>query len=349
MRAALIGTGEIARVHLSCLQQLEGVELVGVCDLSRVSAEWAAERYGARSWYTDHREMLAATSPDVVHITTPVTSHFELARDALDGGAHVIVEKPITVSQDDLDRLLAHADRTGRAVVEDHNWLFNPPVQKLLDVVAQGGLGQVVHADVTFCLDISGPGSPFSDPDVPHPAVTLPGGAVGDFVTHLAVLACAAVGSHRSVQVMWSDEGRGDGRLTELLALMDAEGGTATLRFSDRSRPHMSSLRISGTELSATAVISGRRLVIDRSPEWRRPVASGYRAIASVMDATRAAFASPWERLGGGPGLYIGIWQLIERTYRSLETGRPLPVSPSQIMDVNRLRWDILDQERQHR
>ncbi len=344
MRSALIGTGAIARQHLSCLQQLDGAELVGVCDLSRASAEWAAERYEAHGWYTDHREMLASARPDIVHITTPVTSHFDLAAAALDAGAHVIVEKPITVSDYELERLLEHADRAGRTVVEDYNWLFNPPVQDLLDLVARGGLGEVVHAEVTFCLDILGPGSPFSDRDVPHPAVSLPGGAVGDFITHLAALAHAAVGPHRSVQVMWSDERRGDGTNSELLALVEAEGGTATLRFSDRSRPQVFSMRVSGTELSVNAVITGRKLVVEHRPQWRRPVTSGRRAIAAALDATRGALASPWERLGGGPGLYVGIWKLIELTYRALDAGRPPPVSPAQIMEVNRLRSDILAQ-----
>src|SRR5260370_766805 len=98
MRAAVIGAGQIARQHLACLQGLPGVDVAAVCDREPSVAECAAERYGIPSWFTDHRRMLRDVRPDVVHVTTPPTSHHRLAMDALDAGAHVIVEKPATTT-----------------------------------------------------------------------------------------------------------------------------------------------------------------------------------------------------------------------------------------------------------
>ena len=342
MRSALVGTGAIARQHLSCLSRLRGVDLVAVCDLSRVSAEFAAERYGARAWFTDHREMLERARPDVVHITTPVTSHYSLAAEALQAGAHVIVEKPITVHDHELDRLLDHAQRAGRSILEDYNYLFNPPVQDLLQAIHDGALGDVVHADVTFCSDVLAPGSPFTDPDVPHPAAALPGGAIGDFATHLAALGHAVVGAHRALHPSWSSGGRSDGLLTDLVALVEAEGGTATLRFSARAQPQSFFVRVSGTRLSATVSILGGRMVIEQEPTWRRPLVMARRGLAASVDATLSSLAGPWERLSGGPGAYVGIWKLIERTYRALAAGDSVPVSHDQIRAVNRLRSDML-------
>ena len=89
MKAALIGAGQIARQHLTCLKALPGVELAAICDLSPATAEAAAERYGIRDWFTDHRALLEKARPDVVHVTTPPTSHFGLAMDSFDAGAHV--------------------------------------------------------------------------------------------------------------------------------------------------------------------------------------------------------------------------------------------------------------------
>ena len=82
VKAALIGAGQIARQHLTCLKTLPGVELAAICDLSPAAAEAAAERYGIRAWFTDHRAMLEKVRPDVVHVTTPPTSHFGLAMDS---------------------------------------------------------------------------------------------------------------------------------------------------------------------------------------------------------------------------------------------------------------------------
>src|SRR4051794_13129710 len=119
IKAALIGTGQIARQHLSCLRTLPEVEVVGVCDLSPALAESAAERFGVPAWYTDHRHLLNETQPDVVHVTTPPTSHFSLALSAIDAGAHVLVEKPVTVNRAELDMLIDRASERGRILVED--------------------------------------------------------------------------------------------------------------------------------------------------------------------------------------------------------------------------------------
>ncbi|MEQ1912942.1 MAG: Gfo/Idh/MocA family oxidoreductase, partial [Vicinamibacterales bacterium] len=89
MKAAIIGAGQIARQHLTCLEKLPGVEIAGICDLSPAAAEFATERHGAGAWFTDYREMFAQVKPDVVHITTPPSSHYRLAIDAVRAGAHV--------------------------------------------------------------------------------------------------------------------------------------------------------------------------------------------------------------------------------------------------------------------
>lgn len=338
-----MGTGAIARQHLSCLSRLSNVELVAVSDLSRVSAEFAAERYGAADWFTDHRVMLAASRPDVVHITTPVTSHYTLASDALEAGAHVIVEKPITVDNDQLERLLQQAERAGLSLVEDYNYLFNPPVQDLLDLIGRGALGDVVHTDVTFCSEVLAPGSAFTDPDVRHPSGALPGGAIGDFITHLAALSHAVSGEHREVHASWSGESRSDGIATDLVAMVEAERGTACLRFSARARPETFSVRVSGSAMSATASIFRERLVLERDPTWRRPLQMVRRGVEAGINGALSSLAGPWGRVSGGPGAYVGIGTLIERTYEALRTGQPVPVDPHQVRAVNRLRAAILD------
>lgn len=342
MRAALIGTGAIARQHLSSLARLPGVDLVGVCDLSAVSAEFAKERYGAADWFTDHREMLATSHPDVVHITTPVTSHYALASDALEAGAHVIVEKPITVDYDQLERLLAQAEGAGLTLIEDYNYLFNPSVQDLLHLIEEGVLGDVVHTDVSFSSDVLGSGSAFTDPDFPHPAAALPGGAIGDFVTHLAALSHAVAGRHRNVDVVWSPPGVSDGVPTDMVALVEADSGTATLRFSARARPQTFTVRVSGSVRSAGASVAGGRPAIESDPAWRRPLEMARRGVEAGINGALRSLEGPWSRISGAPGAYVGIGRLIERTYDALDTGRPVPVGPDQIRAVNRLRADIL-------
>ena len=127
MRAALIGAGQIARQHLTCLQALPNVDIVAVCDLSSAAAECAAERHGAGAWFTNHQAMLRDVRPDIVHVTTPPTSHYALSLDALEAGAHVIVEKPITTTLAEVDALARKASEVGRA-------LGAPPIRPITAV-----------------------------------------------------------------------------------------------------------------------------------------------------------------------------------------------------------------------
>src|SRR5689334_9277727 len=236
MKAALIGAGQIARQHLACLKTLPGVELAAICDLSPATAEAAAERYGIPAWFTDHRAMFEKARPDVVHVTTPPTSHFRLSMDAFDAGAHVIVEKPATSTLDELETLARHAQNAGRQLIEDHNYVFNHAPQEILRRIESGEFGAVTHVEVFICLDILGP-SGFADPNSPHPALTLVGGAIADFLPHLASLAHVFVGPHRTARTAWSKRKPSPLPFDEFRSVVDAERGTAVLGFSSSAQP----------------------------------------------------------------------------------------------------------------
>ncbi len=343
MKAALIGAGLIAKQHLACLRELKGVEIVGVCDLSPAMAESAAERFGVPKWFTDSATMLETVRPDVIHVTTPPASHYPLASQALDSGAHVIVEKPATVTHDQLVSLVAKASDRGKVLVEDYNYVFDKSTQAILEKVKSGEFGEVTHVDVFITLDILGPGSGFADPNAPHPLLKLPGGAIADFLTHLASLAHVFVGAHRSAQTVWSRRSAVPGPLPydEFRALIDAEHGTASIAFSGRIQPDAFWLRVYGTKMQAVANLFETRLTFDRvrgGPKPLRPVLNSREEGNAVK---RAAYSSLFRKLSGGPGTYEGLWELLARTYKALESGTEPPVTTRQILDVNRLVDDL--------
>src|SRR5215207_5427496 len=88
IRAALVGAGNIARQHLACLRQLSNIEIVGICDLSRARAQYMAERFEISDAYTSFDRMIEHSRPDIVHVTTPPSSHFLLAKSALHAGVN---------------------------------------------------------------------------------------------------------------------------------------------------------------------------------------------------------------------------------------------------------------------
>src|SRR6185312_8166160 len=98
--------------------------------------------------------MLADVKQDVVHVTTPPTSHFRLAMEALQSGAHVLVEKPATVTLDELERLMACAGERQLVLTEDYNYVFNHGTREIARWVETGMLGAVVHVEVMMSLNL---------------------------------------------------------------------------------------------------------------------------------------------------------------------------------------------------
>ena len=335
MKAALIGAGQIARQHLACLKTLPGVELAAICDLSAATAEAAAEQYGIREWFTDHRTMMDKVRPDVIHVTTPPTSHFRLAMDAFEAGAHVIVEKPATSTFEELETLARRAEQAGRHLVEDHNYVFNHAPQEILRRIESGQFGKVVHVEVLICLDILGP-SGFADPNSPHPALTLTGGAIADFLPHLASLAHRFVGPHRNAHSIWTKRKPSPLPYDEFRAVIDAERGTATVGFSASAQPDAFWLRVYGESMQATANLFETRLTFDGPRNVPKPLRPFFSGLEEGKTIRRAALATLLRKFKG-PGAYEGLWELVARTYKAIEDGSPLPVSVSDVLEVNRM------------
>ena len=93
----------------------------------------------------DHRELLRTLHPDAVVICTPHPSHAAIARDALDSGAHVLIEKPIAIDVADADELLQMSARSGALVAVNFGERFRPSVERARTILASGELGRLIR------------------------------------------------------------------------------------------------------------------------------------------------------------------------------------------------------------
>jgi predicted dehydrogenase len=342
MKAALVGTGRIAREHLGALSRLPAVEVAAVCDLSAAAAQASAERFGIETWYTDHRALLSEVRPDVVHVTTPADTHTRIALDALEAGSHVIVEKPAARTPAELEELLDRAQSGDRMVIETYNYLFNAPIRRLSHLVSTGEAGDVVHVEVMLCLDIVGPDSPFADPNRPHPALGFAGGAISDFLPHLAALVHAFAGEHRVAHAVWARRDPASPvPWDELRALVEGERATGAVCFSSHVRPEAFTVDLLATRMRMRAGLFEPRLVIERVHALPKPLNPVVNGLVEAGEAARGAVGGLARKLGGGPGAYEGLWALVERTYAAVANGSAPPVSPDQMRAVHRLAADI--------
>lgn len=316
--------------------------MVGVCDLSRSLAESAADRFGVDNWFTDHIRMLREARPDVVHITTPPASHYRLAQDCLNAGAHVFLEKPATVHFEEFTALRTLAEEKGKRLIEDYNYLFNEPVRRLLDWVNEGELGDVVHVEVLLCLNVLDKDYPAVDPNVRSPVLDLTGGVIADFLPHLASLAYFLCGPVRSVRTLWDKRALSSPLpYDELRAVLRGARATATLVFSAHAQPDAFRLTVYGSRGRATADIFENRLTRASLRNVPKPLIPLCNALDEAKVIRRSAWRLLWRKLGGGPGAYEGLWLLIHRVYESIATGMPSPISLEDMFEVNRLVDEI--------
>lgn len=124
LRIGVLGAGHLGKIHLNCLQQLPGsYELIGFYDPDPRLAKLVSQEKGIKAW--EKLEDLVDAS-DVVDIVTPTLSHFECAQTVLHKGKHLFIEKPVTHTLEEAERLLEQ-ERAGQSKVQvGHVERFNP-------------------------------------------------------------------------------------------------------------------------------------------------------------------------------------------------------------------------------
>jgi UDP-N-acetyl-2-amino-2-deoxyglucuronate dehydrogenase len=147
MKAAVVGAGDISRVHLAALTDLD-VTVAAVVDGDLDRAAERAQTVGATA-YPDVESMLGEHAVDVVHVCTPHDQHLPVADTALRAGAHVLVEKPLAHTVADAERLLDVAAATALKVGVCLQNRYNPTSRAMKEILDGGELGRVRAASAT--------------------------------------------------------------------------------------------------------------------------------------------------------------------------------------------------------
>ena len=154
MKTALIGCGAIAGNHLSAIGKLPGVETVALCDIVPERAEAAKLKYApTAAVFTDYKKMLDEERPDAVHIATPHHLHCEMACEALARGIHVFLEKPICISEEEIDRLTDAEEKSPATVTVCFQNRFNPATAVAKKLLSEHGGVACARASVTWNRD----------------------------------------------------------------------------------------------------------------------------------------------------------------------------------------------------
>ena len=144
---ALIGCGAVGQHHISAIADVPSAELAALCDVR----EATAKQFGASAgvpWYTDYKKMLRE-QPEIgiVNICTPSGLHMQPALDVMAAGKHCVVEKPLEITLDRCDKMIAAADKAGVRLVTVFPSRFGAGAQEIRKALDQGRFGRLTIGD----------------------------------------------------------------------------------------------------------------------------------------------------------------------------------------------------------
>lgn len=181
LRVGLIGLGNVALAHLEGYRGLDQIEVVAGADPRADRAAMMAGRYGFAP-FTDYRTMLAEARLDIVAVLSTVVTHREAVEAAAERGLHVLCEKPIAITLEDADRMIAACRRHGVKFFYGSSYRFLPPVAKARELIRAGVLGDVRLLTETF-IGGHGPAG-YHDMGTHHYPAGGPGGSGNGLVDH---------------------------------------------------------------------------------------------------------------------------------------------------------------------
>ncbi len=149
IRVGVIGYGYWGPNVVRNLRGLDSAQVVSICDTNRVLLQRALQAYPGVRVTPDPHELLRASDIEAVAVVTPVRTHFQLARAALENGKHVFVEKPFTSSSAQGEELMELAEKRDLKIMVDHTFLFTGAVRKIRQLLDENALGKLYYYDST--------------------------------------------------------------------------------------------------------------------------------------------------------------------------------------------------------
>lgn len=355
LRVAIVGCGKIADQHVHAIRRIPDCRIVSLCDRELLMARQLGERVGIEECFSELAELLKTTSPDVVHITTPPKDHFALAKQCLDSGSHVYLEKPFTVTADEATSLIRIAENCNLKITAGHNYQFTLEMLTMRRLVGQNFLGgKPVHMECYWSYDLQD--ASYAKPvlsDRKHWVRQLPGQLFHNIISHGIAklveflddeLVEIVVRAYQSPQLRLLG---GEELLDELRVLIrDARGTTAFFCFSTQIKPRLNQFRLFG--------LNGSILVDHASGSLIRYVNRSYKSYLTYfvppINNAREHFRNARQNLFAflGRRLYqdFGMKELIERFYASIRSSDPPAIPYREIILTARIMDEIFAQIR---
>ncbi|MGA9471283.1 MAG: Gfo/Idh/MocA family oxidoreductase [Terriglobales bacterium] len=355
LKVGIVGCGKIADAHATQILRIGDCEIVGVCDREPLMAQQLCDRFPVKRYFSDLIDLLTEARPDVIHITTPPESHFDIARVCLEHACHVYVEKPFTVDARQAQQLVDLAGKKGLKLTAGHNLQFSHAARRLRALVTDGYLGgQPVHMESNYCYDLGN--AAYARAllgDRQHWVRRLPGKLLHNIISHgIARIAEFLPGD--DVQVIAHGftspllRGIGETEIVDELRVIisDSQQTTAYFTFSSQMRPSLHDFRIYGPKNGLILDQDHEILLRLRGTKFKSfadffipPVLFARQHLSNLVRNAKLFLARDFH-------MEAGMKVLIESFYRSIREDAPPPIPYREILLTARIMDMIFDQLR---
>ena len=341
LKVAIIGCGKIADSHVLEIQRIKRCEIVAVCDQEPLMARQLYERFPIKRYFSDVTELLSEARPDVVHITTPPQSHFDIAKHCLESGCHVYVEKPFTLYEEEAQTLIALAKERQRKITVGHDDQFGHAARRMRALVQSGFLGgRPVHMESHYCYELresSYATALFGDKR--HWVRRLPGKLLQNVISH-GLARIAEFLKSESPQIIAYGfvspflKSKAEKEIIDELRVIicDEERTTAYFTFSSQMRPSLHQFCIYGPKNGLVLDHDQETLIKLRGTRFASyaekfipPVMNAKQYVGNLSTNLRTFLANDFH-------MKSGMKYLIESFYRSITEGAPEPIPHREIL-----------------
>lgn len=141
----VVGYGQWGPNFARVLASLGDVVVRGICDADKDRREFIQRAWPGVPVLSSYKQLLDNIEIEAVVVATPVSTHYRIAKDALEAGKHVLVEKPISSKSVEAEELFHLSRRAGKCLMVGHTFLFNPAVRKVKEILGRNGLGKLYY------------------------------------------------------------------------------------------------------------------------------------------------------------------------------------------------------------
>jgi predicted dehydrogenase len=149
LNVGVVGYGYWGPNIVRNFSSIDGARVVALSDQNEAALAKAKKTYPGLEVSTDPEVLLTSPTIDAIAVVTPVFTHYDLARRALENGKHIFVEKPFTSTSDQAERLVEFAAQKNLKIMVDHTFLFTGAVKKIKELIDQGAFGKLYYYDST--------------------------------------------------------------------------------------------------------------------------------------------------------------------------------------------------------